>query len=228
MLSRWDGAAALSMAIGLVLGGCIGGGPVQTEGDILYVALGASDAAGIGAVPPTEGYVYRIEEALEREGRSVQLLNLGVPGGEVGTIADSLDALLATGADPDLVTLWTGANDIIAGADVEGFRETLEDILAALRNETDAFVVIGNIPNLTQLPRYRENPDRDVTPERIAAFNEAIRDLAAAYEVPVADLTSPPITDEMVSDVDGFHPNNQGHLVVAQQFLNVIRPNVAG
>jgi lysophospholipase L1-like esterase len=86
------------------------------------------------------------------------------------------------------VTLWTGPNDVIRGDDPEDFEGDLEDILAQLRDETDAVIVVANIPNLTELPRFRDEPDPDVTEDRIDAFNEAIGRQAGELDVPIVDL----------------------------------------
>ena len=128
--------------------------------DIRYVALGASDAVGVGADPPTEGYVFRIEDELEERVDDVQLVNLGVPGGDVAAIERVLEGFLVTDQDPDLVTLWVGPNDVIRGDDPEDFEGDLEDILEQLRGETDAVVVMANVPELTELPRFRQTRTR--------------------------------------------------------------------
>ena len=89
---------------------------------------------------------------------------------------------------PDLVTVWTGANDVIRGEDVDDFAAALENMFARLRERTDGVIVAANIPDLTELPRFRENPDEDVTRERIEAFNEAIAEQAAAHDALLVDL----------------------------------------
>jgi lysophospholipase L1-like esterase len=40
----------------------------------------------------------------------------------------------------------------------------------------------------------------------------------------VVDLHGEPVEDDLVSDADGFHPNNQGHARIAEEFLGVIMP----
>ena len=194
--------------------------------DIDYLALGASDAAGVGAVPPTEGYVFLIEDELEDRVDDVHLVNLGIPNGDIAAIERALEGFLATGQEPDLVTLWVGPNDVIRGDDPEDFEGDLEDILEQLREETDAVIVMANIPQLTQLPRFREEPDPDVTEERVEAFNEAIERQAERFDVSIVDLHEEDVEEDLVSDVDGFHPNNEGHRRIADEFLEVILPEL--
>ncbi|MCB0360317.1 MAG: hypothetical protein KDD44_11800, partial [Bdellovibrionales bacterium] len=173
-----------SLAIALLLAafvsiqsGC-GGGP---GADVFYVAMGASDAVGIGASTPNQGYVYELADSLEvRTGKSVGILNLGIPGVEADQIDDT-ELPAAVEADPDLVTLFAGGNDIVSGRSVESFADDMNSILSELAMETEALVFVATLPALSQLPRFQMDPDPNVTPERVAAFNDAIRSAAIAH-----------------------------------------------
>ena len=156
----------------------------------------------------------------------MNLINLGIPGAEIDRIADSLRVFLRTGAQPDIVTVWTGANDIIAGRLVADFEPALDKMLTQLRSDTRAFVVIANIPDLTKLPRFVARPEPTVTAERVRTFNAAIARQAQRHEIPLVNLFIQPIESELVSDVDGFHPSNAGHARIAQHFLDIILPAV--
>lgn len=209
-----------------MLTGCNSSSDGGNEGDLSYVAIGASDAVGIGAVPLTNGYVFRIRDALEEESFNVDLTNLGIPAAELGEIKLAVELLLSdiglgfVGV-PDLITIWVGANDIIAGVDPAEFEANLRDILMQLTEETSAFIVIANIPDLTQLPRFIEDPDEDVTIERVNDFNNIIESLALEFDIPIVDLFVEPIDDMLVSE-DGFHPSNEGHKRIAELFLDII------
>lgn len=216
------GAAVAVLGL-LVISGC-GGGARKVEGNLFYLALGASDAVGIGASPLGDGYVYRIGRGLEGAGQPTRLLNTGIPGARVEDIRRALELVLDAGAEPHLVTLWTGANDLIAGSDPGEFEEDLEKILESLEEETDAFVVIADLPDLTRIPRFVAEPSGTVTRERVDAFNAAIRRQAEDFDVPVAKLSEVPLTSELTSDVDGFHPSDAGHRAIAETFLSLILP----
>jgi lysophospholipase L1-like esterase len=131
---------------------------------------------------------------------------------------------LSSEVEPDLVTVWTGANDVIQGRDADDFADELEAIFERLRDRTDGVVVVANIPDLTELPRFQDDPDDDVTQKRIEEFNEAIAAQAENDDVLLVDLYSEPVEDDLVSDRDGFHPNNDGHRAIADRFLEVILP----
>jgi lysophospholipase L1-like esterase len=191
---------------------------------LVYLALGASDAAGVGAEPITQGYVFQIAEELDERIELVLLTNLAVPGANTEQLDQALELFLESDVEPGLVTVWTGANDLIRGEDADDFEDELENIFERLRDQTDGVIVAANIPDLTELPRFRDEPDDDVTQERVHEFNEAIAAQAEDYDVLVVDLHAQPVEDDLVSDEDGFHPNNEGHRKIADQFLAVILP----
>jgi lysophospholipase L1-like esterase len=100
--------------------------------------------------------------------------------------------------------------------------------LQNLRKSTPGLIVIANLPDLTKLPRFRDQPSAVVTIDRVRAFNKAIAQEAVAVNVPVVDLFEQPLADKLVSDLDGFHPNNEGHREIALLFLEVILPKLKG
>ena len=196
---------------------------LNSSNDIEYVAIGASDAAGIGAEPLTDGYVYLISDRLDTITEGVSLRNLGIPGAESKQFLD-VEVPVATELKPELITIWAGPNDIVGGVSSSDFNSTVDKMLSELTQKTSAFIVIATIPQLTKLPRFVEKPDVDVTEERISEYNVIIRALAAKYNVTIADLSRFQPTDTLVSDTDGFHPSNEGHKLLASIFLEVIEP----
>jgi acyl-CoA thioesterase I len=219
---RWVSLLAVALS-GAGLAACAGDRPESPE-RIVYVAVGASDAAGVGADPITRGYVFRIADELDERVDEAFLANLGVPGANTEQLDEALELFLRSEVEPDLATVWTGANDVIEGRDADDFADDLEAIFERLRDRTDGVIVAANIPDLTQLPRFRDDPDDDVTRERIEEFNEAIAEQAGDYGVLLVDLYDEPVEDDLVSDRDGFHPNNEGHRRIAEEFLEVILP----
>jgi lysophospholipase L1-like esterase len=188
------------------------------------VGLGASDAVGIGALPLTEGYVYEIERRFEALPADVDLHNLGISGARIEDIvAQERDPAIA--ADPDVVTLWTGANDLVGGADPEVFAAALDALLAALVSETRATVYVGDLPDLTQAPLFVLFPDPDVTTARVAAFNDRIATVVAARGCVLVRLSAFPVVDDLFF-FDGFHPNNAGHEQLAAAYWAEIAPRL--
>ena len=192
--------------------------------EFVYLALGASDATGVGAVPLTEGYVYLIDRELERRMPGVFLINLGVPGARIDLIKEQVRLAEQLGTKANLVTLWTGGNDLVNGDDPKRFQDDLRAMLGLIEDNISSRIVVANLPDMTMLPRFRSSPSPSVTPERVAAFNRAIAEEAKRVDAQLVDLFASPVREDLVFDVDGFHPNNAGHREIAAQFLRVILP----
>ena len=208
----------------LLLAAC--GGPKDKPIEFIYLALGASDATGVGALPLTEGYVYLITRELHRQIHGVFPINFGVPGARIDLIKDQARVAKELGTKADVVTLWTGANDLVNGDDPITFQEQLRGLLGTVKEDISRTIVVANLPDLTILPRFQTSPSPSVNPERIEAFNRAIAEETRSVDGVLVDLHAGTIRDEFVFDVDGFHPDNAGHREIARQFLQVLLPKV--
>jgi lysophospholipase L1-like esterase len=113
-------------ALAMSLGACAST-PEPPE-RLVYLAIGASDAAGVGAEPLTNGYVFRIADELDERIDKVFLVPLAIPAAGTEQLDAALERLFDTPIEPGLVTVWTGANDIIQGEDVDDFEDELEDM----------------------------------------------------------------------------------------------------
>lgn len=201
-------------------------GPRERPIEFVYLALGASDATGVGAVPLTEGYVYLINRELSRRMPGVYLMNLGVPGARIDLIKEQVRVAKQLGTKANLVTLWTGGNDLVNGDDPKRFQEDLRAMLGLVKDSISSKIVVANLPDMAMLPRFRSNPSPSVTPERVAAFNRIIAEEANRVDARLVDLFASPVREDLVFDLDGFHPNNAGHREIANQFLRVILPSL--
>jgi lysophospholipase L1-like esterase len=193
---------------------------------ITYVAMGASDAVGVAAIPLDQGYVYKIREGLSRRVATVELVNLGLIGARIAYfVSTELPAAIA--AQPDLVTIWVGVNDIQDQTPPVVFEAALETILSQLRRSTSAHIVIANIPDVTQLPVVVAAGLREAELQQlrllVSAYNGVIMRQAMKYGAYLVDLAA---TDVMSNpayiSADGFHPSTAGHAAIAALFLAVI------
>jgi lysophospholipase L1-like esterase len=188
----------------------------RTSGPLHYVALGDSTGAGVGA--QNGGYVARLfTRVLAARPRS-KLTNLCLSG---ATTEDVVRAQLdrAIKAEPDLVTLGIGINDIGQGVSLESFAVNYETIVSRLTTETDAPLILTNIPDTSTAPRIPEVLRPEIN-SRILIFNEKIFEIALRHGATVFDIYS--VTHEMLADhpeyfsADGFHPSDAGYEVWAQ------------
>ena len=199
-------------------------GPKERKIEFVYMALGASETTGVGATPLTDGYVYLINRDLNRRIPGVFLVNLGIPGARIDLIKEQLRLAKQLGTKANLVTLWTGANDLVHGDDPKIFQEDLRFLLRTVRESISTTIVVANLPDLTQLPRFRNEPNPSVTLDRVKAYNRAIEQEAASVNASLVNLFDQPVREDLVFDIDGFHPNSTGHREIARLFLAAILP----
>jgi acyl-CoA thioesterase I len=195
------------------------------SGPITYVALGASDAVGVGSnQPATQGYVPLL---LKRLPAGSHLLDLGISGIQLHeALTEELPIALST--SPQLVTIWLVANDFVAGVTYSDYIRDLQTLLAQLHKQTHAAIVMANLPDLSVLPFYANLTAAQKTRMQatIAQWNAGIAALAVHYDVTVVDLfgqnsqlTSHP---EYISG-DGFHPSALGYARLANLFWQAIQ-----
>src|SRR5438128_3338866 len=82
------------------------------DGPVTYVALGASDAVGVGSNSPgSQGYVPLVAAHLPK---GSHMINLGISGERLhNALTEELPIALST--SPELVTVWLVANDFVGG-----------------------------------------------------------------------------------------------------------------
>lgn len=121
------------------------------KGPIIYVALGASDAVGVGSNnPASQGYVSLVAAHLPK---GSHLINLGISGIQLHeALSEELPLALTTA--PDLVTAWLVANDFVDGVTYDSYVYDLNTLLSQLHTRTHARIVIANLPDLTRLPAF--------------------------------------------------------------------------
>ncbi len=197
----------------------------------VYAALGASDTVGVGADDPIrEGWAPRVHAALPA---GTQFLNLGISG---ATLEDVLQYQLppAVDAQPRLVTIWGGVNDLRAGVDVQTFQRQLDEVLTQISQSSVAdinppTVAVLNIPDLRSLPVFR-HMDQALLDAEVRTWNAAIAERAARHGAVLVDLYArwPELAlhPEYISG-DGFHPSSVGYERIAALVLDAIQPYVS-
>jgi acyl-CoA thioesterase I len=186
-----------------------------------YVAIGASDSFGIGTDnPASDNWPTALAGLM---GPDTHLINLGIPG---ETVAEARETELpvALDADPTVVTVWLGVNDILQSVTVEDYERGLEAILHALDEHTHAHVFVGNIPDLTALP-YFAGFDQQALRAKITRWNAAIDQAIATRGAILVDINASWDTvaqhPEYIAS-DGLHPSTEGAKQLAAVFLSWI------
>lgn len=203
--------------------------PTQPTGiftrPITYIALGASDAVGVGSnIPGSQGYVPLIAARLPK---GSHLVNLGISGIHLHE-ALSEELPLALSNSPDLITIWLVANDFIAGVPYDAYMQDLNTLLSQLRLHTHARIAMANLPDLTRLPAFANQTaaQKSQMLVGIQQWNRGIAQDAARYGVALLDLFSRgsllTAHPEYISS-DGFHPSAAGYAQLADLFWQAIQ-----
>jgi lysophospholipase L1-like esterase len=195
----------------------------RPSGVIHYVAIGASDTVGVGALDPIRGSWPSRVAALLPAGSTYT--NLGVSGSLTAQAAtEQLPG--AIGERPTIVSIWLAVNDMNAGVSPEDHAAALARIVDGLASGTDARIFVGNVPDLRAVPAYA-----DTDPELLAAlvngYNDGIARVARRHgdRVVLVDLHTG--SAELMTDVtvaqDGFHPSDAGYILIADRFAAAMR-----
>jgi acyl-CoA thioesterase-1 len=192
-----------------------------------YVALGDSTAVGVGAARGG-GYPERLASRLRNDGLPVGLTNLGQSGARIRDVFTG-QVKRAVAAQPTLVTLGVGTNDLWRGTSVEDFQEDLDRIARRLK-QTGAPLVVVNIADMALAPVAKLVPS-SLYEGRIEPFNAAMAEVARAHGLHLVDLYT--ASKEMIPQSphffchDGFHPSDEGYEEWADLLLPTVRTLVS-
>jgi lysophospholipase L1-like esterase len=194
-----------------------------------YVAIGDSstegldDPAGDGTF---RGWANRLAEQIARaqaERGGLLYANLGVRGKKTREIRDQqLERALAL--RPDLVTLFSGTNDMVSRRfDLPAVAADLEAMMAAL-GDGGATVLTFTLPDLVPVMPLA----RRLAP-RLEALNAAIRAAAAATGALLVDFAAHPVaSDPRLWSPDRLHANSAGHARIAAALAHALGVSDAG
>jgi lysophospholipase L1-like esterase len=211
-------AGALVLMLSLVTSACAV--HAQPARPVTYVAIGASDAVGVGAAKPeTEGWVPQFGARL---GSNVRVVNLGVSG---STLGQALQEQLAAAIDahPDVVTVWLAVNDLNAHVPLESYAADLDTLLGELE-ATQARVLVGNVPDLRGLAAYRGIDPAPLVAE-VDQWNAVIADGVERHGATLVDLHAhwrEVLDHPEYLSADGFHPSTAGYQALADAFAEAL------
>lgn len=186
-----------------------------------YVALGDSFTEGVGDPDPARpngvrGWADRAAEALGRHDPGFGYANLAIRGRKLGPILDEqLEPALAL--EPDLVTIYAGANDILRPrVDIDAIVARYDAALGRLAASGARLLVFTAFdPGSTGI--YA--PLRG----RFALYNELVRTSARAHGADVVDFwTMLEYRDWRYWDADRMHLGPAGHQRMAIEVLDTL------
>lgn len=186
-----------------------------------YVALGDSFAEGVGdpdtgAPNGLRGWADRVAAVLAMQAPDFRYANLAIRGRKLaGVLAEQLEPALAL--EPDLVTIYAGANDIMRPrVDIDALVDRYDDALGALAaTGTRLAVFTAFDPGGSRI--YR--PLRG----RFALYNELVRMAAERHGATVVDFwRMRELRDWRYWDPDRMHLGPAGHAWMALRVLDAL------
>lgn len=210
----------LPSAPAMKLGGSFG---PRTGRPLTFVILGDSTAAGLGAGDPKHAYATDLARMLAKTGRRVDLVALGVSGARIHDVLTE-QVPEAIRADPDLVFVGIGANDVTHLTRLSSIESDTHAILQRL-GSAGATVVLAGPPDM-RAKAWLE-PLRTLAGWRGRQVASAM-ELAASDEgvpvVPLAQKTGPFFAahPDTAYAADDFHPGPAGYEAWADAIFPVL------
>jgi acyl-CoA thioesterase-1 len=190
-----------------------------------YVAIGDSTVEGIGASHPNRTYANVVYANLKLSHKKAMHYNFGKSGVRIqGVLATQLEPTIA--ASPELVTISVGVNDIIHFTKLSTFRQKLTLLIETLQQETEATIVLTNIPNFS-LMRVIPILLKPIAKFQINRFNKGILEIAESHGVVHIDTYKQSTVfatqfPEAVCE-DSFHPSDFGYALWGNTIVTAIQ-----
>ena len=186
-----------------------------------YVALGDSFTEGVGDPDPSRpnglrGWADRVAEVLATRTDDFGYANLAIRGRKLGPIlADQLAPALAL--EPDLVTIYAGANDILRPAvDLDALVATYDEALGQLA-DTGATVLVWTSYDVGGSKVF------GALRGRFAVYNELVREVAERRGLTVVDFWRfREYREWKMWDEDRMHMGPAGHQQMAIRVLDTL------
>ena len=205
-----------------------------------FLAFGDSITAGVvsnpfvfGTLNPSEAYSIKLETKLGQDFplQTFTVVNAGLSG-ETAALAPGRFTTAFGSANPDVVLLLEGSNDVLGGA------SRVPDAIAGLETMVMTAKAGGAEVLLATIPPMRNAPSRALAVQTIPLLNEEIRALALRQGVGLVDIftalndavcpkslsfggTFYHVTVPCIGE-DHLHPTEAGYDVLAETFKQAI------
>ncbi len=195
-----------------------------TRESYVYVAIGDSATEGMGSSVPDRSFAGVVADYLRQHKKRLAYHNLGKSGAPTRDIlTNQLDRAIAL--NPDLVTISAGVNDIRAFSTPWRFKKDLQMLIDRLQRETNAEIVLNNIPDFSITPRVPRCL-KGISRFAIRRFNVIIQDVVTNSKVILVDLFNMSSLfgkkyPEIIAQ-DRFHPSDFGYALWANTIITCL------
>jgi lysophospholipase L1-like esterase len=173
----------------------------------LWVALGDSMTQGIGASRYDCGWVSQLQVLLDQAGSPDRVLNLSVYGARVDDVLTrQLPAMRALAAEPALVTVLIGSNDMVSRKHRRDLPSNYRKLLEQLPPGSVIASPFGNFGLGKQINALIA---AEATHRGLKVLNNRDEASLASWRGKLAE--------------DHFHPNDRGYTRLAEDFFQTIQ-----
>lgn len=173
--------------------------------------FGNSLTAGYG-VDPDDAFPYLIQKKLDSLSLPYRVINAGLSGETTASGVNRIDWVLREPVD--IMVLELGGNDGLRGIDPKETRKNLQEIIdIALKKYPDMKIIIAGMESPPNMGQQYTNE-----------FRSVFQDLASENQLPLIPFLLAGVGGEPELNLDdGIHPNEQGHVIVAENVWNVLQ-----
>ena len=184
--------------------------PAASDSRPVILAYGDSLTAGFGT-PAGSTYPDQLQRKLDDLGYRYRVVGMGISG---DTTSGGLSRLKpAVQTKPSIVILELGANDGLRGLPVPQMKSNLDEMINAFR-KTGATVVMAGM-----------TPPRNYGPAYVTSFENAFKDLAAKYQLPLIPFFLEGVAGKpQLTLPDFLHPNAAGYKIVVDIVMKTLQP----
>jgi lysophospholipase L1-like esterase len=194
----------------------VGFGDSQTEGKITN---SLTWSLTIGA---PESYTFKLQ-ALLADRYTTQTFTVWNAGFGGETTVDALPRLRIVLGEvhPDVLMLMEGANDLNGLSSASGLPAVISAVRQMIREARSQVtaVIVATIPG--EMP----GRSRSQGAPYVAAYNDALKQMALGEGVPIADVYAG-FDAATLQGPDGLHPSNAGYTRIAQIFFDAIQASL--
>jgi acyl-CoA thioesterase I len=156
------------------------------------------------------GWVNRLRLFFDKQGKDMEVYNLGIPGDTTGDLLDRLEAEIKSRLDEETIILFSiGINDSIHLENLEFFKDNLQDLMGVARKFSKKILFLG-LTNVDEKKTIPVNWDKEAVyiNKNIKIFDNQIKEIVEKEKVNYFRIFDLLNKNELE---DGLHPNSKGH-----------------
>lgn len=175
------------------------------------IAFGDSLTAGFG-LAEKESYPYLLQQKLNADGYSYEVVNAGVSGDTSLGGAERAEWVLGRD-DAKVLILALGANDLLRRMPVDQMKANLEKILEIAKEKNMKVLICGMLAPASVGEEYQR--------DYINAYSELSKKYDTAF---LPFMLQGVALDKSLNQADGIHPNAAGSKIMTENIYTALQP----